>query len=286
MKKDTTFLIVGLGLMGGSYAIGLTEKGYRVTAIDKNLNSIEWALENNIIADGADTSQAEKCAALLQQADCVVLAIYPKDILTWVEHNQKHFKKGALITDLAGAKTCFVPQLQSLLTHNEFIGCHPMAGREVSGVQYATNAIFKNANFIITPTEENTPQAVTFAQELAQTLGFGNIIELSPKEHDAMIGYVSQLPHAIAVALINANSDPRIPMVTGDSFRDLTRIAKINDELWSELFLSNEDALIDEIDIFIDSLTDIRKKLVANDKEGLKKLLQQSTKKRKLFDKK
>lgn len=286
MKKDTRFLIIGLGLMGGSYAAALTEKEYTVTAIDTNPNSITWALENTIIADGANTSQTEKCIELLQKADCIVLAIYPKDILLWVEENQKYFKKNAILTDLAGVKSCFVPQVQALLTQNEFIGCHPMAGREVSGVQNATSTMFKGANFIITPTAKNSRDSISFANDLAKALGSGNIIELSPEEHDIMIGYVSQLTHAIAVSLINANNDPRLPQVTGDSFRDLTRIANMNDELWSELFLSNQTALISEIDTFIGSLTDIRKKLVEEDKDGLKKLFQQSTARRKQFDKK
>lgn len=285
MKKETHFLIVGLGLMGGSYAMALSKSGYTVMAIDANPISIKWALENGIISNGADISQPEKCGDLLQQADCIVLAIYPKDMISWVETNQKYFKKDAIITDLAGVKSCFLPQIQSLLTQNEFIGCHPMAGREVSGVQNATATMFKGANFIITPTDKNSPAGIAFAHSLAQALGCGNIIELSPEEHDIMIGYVSQLTHAIAVSLINANNDPRLPQVTGDSFRDLTRIANMNDELWSELFLSNQTALIGEIDTFIDSLTDIRQKLVEEDKDGLKKLFQQSTQRRKQFDK-
>lgn len=285
MKKNTQFLIVGLGLMGGSYADSLIRQSFIVTAIDSNFSSIEWATEHNLITDGACTDQTEKCKYLIRNADCIILALYPKDIVAWLSSHQSLFKKTAIMTDLAGVKSCFLPQAQALLTENEFIACHPMAGREVSGVWHATSAIFKGANFIITPTKKNTPAGIEFAISLAQTLGFANIIQLSAQEHDVMIGYVSQLTHAIAVSLMLANDDPRLPLVTGDSFRDLTRIANMNDELWSELFLSNKQALSHEIDSFISSLQNLQQKLDTDDKDGLKTLFQQSTHRRKLFNK-
>lgn len=280
------FLIVGLGLMGGSYAKGLTEAGYTVTAVDTDANAVLWAKTHGIIADGTTPASTEKARQLVANADYIVLALYPNAIVNWVQQNQPYVKPTALLTDLAGVKSCFLPQAQALLPHNEFIACHPMAGREVSGVQNASTAMFKGANFIITPTAQNTPAGIAFARDLAKTLGFGNIIQLSPEEHDSMIGYVSQLTHAIAVSLINANDDERLPQVTGDSFRDLTRIANMNDALWSELFLSNAPALTREIDDFVATLLNLRQKLEEKDKEGLQQLFRQSTARRRLFDKK
>lgn len=286
MNKNQQFLIVGLGLMGGSYACALSEQGFAVTAIDVDKTTIEWAKEKKIIAQGAVIKDGKDCNALIENADYIVLALYPDGILEWLKKNREFIKKGAIITDLAGVKMCFLDKAQELLTENEFIACHPMAGREVSGVQNATSGMFKNANFIITPTEKNTAEGVAFAYALAKQLGFGNITELTPQEHDKMVGYVSQLTHVIAVCLMNANDDPLLPKVTGDSFRDLTRIANMNDILWSELFLANKQALTTEIDIFIDTLLDLRSKLEKENSEELRALLQKSTARRKLFDKK
>lgn len=286
MNENSTFLIVGLGLMGGSYAMGLTKKGYRVTAIDKNPASLAFALEHGLIAEGADTGSPAAPAALLARADVIVLALYPKDILPWLREHLPYFKPGALVTDLVGVKTCFVPEAQSLLAgKHEFIPCHPMAGREVSGVENADDGIFKNANFLITPTAANTAAGVAFAHKFAETLGFARVTELTIQDHDQMIGYVSQLTHAIAVSLMNANADPRLPEVTGDSFRDLTRIADINAGLWSELFFANKSALVQEIDEFTACLEQLKACLETGDQAGLCRLFEQSSQRRRQFKK-
>ena len=161
-----------------------------------------------------------------------------------------------------------------------------MAGKEVSGVRNSDENIFKIANFIITPTEKNTSEGIKFARELGEILGFRNITQLSLEEHDKMIGFVSQLTHVIAVSLMNTNDNTHLVEYTGDSFRDLTRIAKINEVLWSELFLLNKEVLVKEIDDFAAELNNFREKLVNEDVEGMKKLFIQSTERRKLFDKK
>lgn len=284
MKADTRFLIVGLGLMGGSYAMGLSNQGYTVAAIDRDPEAIQWALEHQLISQGA--CQGEEAEELIREADCIVMALYPKDILPWLLQHRPVFKPGALFTDLAGVKTCFVSQAQAILApSNEFIACHPMAGRETSGVQNASVKIFSGANFIITPTEANSEKAIAFARQLADTLGFAPPILLTPEQHDSMIGYVSQLTHAIAVCLMNANGNPLLPKVTGDSFRDLTRIADINAELWSELFLANAPALTKEIDEFTACLQQLKGYVAQGDKEGLKEMFAISSQRRRQFNK-
>ena len=140
------------------------------------------------------------------------------------------------------------------------------------------------ANFIITPTERNTPEAVAWCEELARTLGFARISTLSPAEHDRMIGYVSQLCHAIAVCLMCASDNTELARYTGDSFRDLTRIARINATMWAELFLWNKDNLIGEIDMFETALTALRERLVSGDREGLEEMFRLSTRRRAAFD--
>ena len=279
--EQRNFCIVGLGLLGGSYARGLTEAGCRVTAVDVRGEAIRFALDKGWIAQGT----TEDARPLLEQAEAVVLGLYPHALIDWVRANARFLRPGTLVTDVCGVKQAVVGPVQNAMPEGvEFIASHPMAGKEVSGVEYADSAIFRPANFIITPTERNTPRGIAFARQLAETLGFAHIAQLSCAEHDRMIGYVSQLTHAIAVSLMNANGDPRLCEFTGDSFRDLTRIARINEHLWSELFLLNRDALCAEIEQFEASLTDLKEKLQAGDEEGLKNLFRRSTARRAMFD--
>lgn len=281
-NKEKNVLIVGLGLIGGSYAKALIKQGFNVFAIDKDKNTIEYAIKNNIINDGKTDDYDE----IIKKADVIILGLYPTMMIEWIRLNQSLFKSNIFITDVSGVKCNVVDTIQKILRADvEFIGSHPMAGREVSGVQNSNENIFNGANFIITPTDKNTQNGVLFAKELALTLGFMRIVELSPKEHDEMIGYLSQLTHAIAVSLMNANDNTHLKEYTGDSFRDLTRIARINENLWSELFLLNKDILISEIDCFTNELQNLKQKLVDNDDEGLKELFIKSTIRRSYFDK-
>lgn len=283
MSLPNEICVVGLGLLGGSYAMGLTRAGCAVTAIDVRRDAIDYALKKGWIAEGA----AEDFALLLARADAVVLGLYPRALAAWLRDNQRQLKPGALLTDVCGVKGGIVEEIQGFLRPDvEFIASHPMAGREVSGVEHADCAMFRPANFIIVPTERNTPRGLAFAQSLAETLGFAHITRLSPAEHDKMIGYVSQLTHAIAVSLMNATDNTHLAEYTGDSFRDLTRIAKINENLWSELFFANKDNLIAEIDQFTASMEGLKRALANGDEAELKRLFRQSTTRRRLFDKK
>ncbi len=281
MSLPNEICIVGLGLLGGSYAMGLTRAGCRVTAVDVRRAAIDYALEHGLIAEGA----VEEFAPLLARADAVVLGLYPHALVEWLRENQPLLKPGALLTDVCGVKGGIVEEIQGFLRPDvEFIASHPMAGREVSGVEYADCAIFAPANFILVPTEKNTPRGLAFVQSLAETLGFAHITQLTVAQHDRMIGYVSQLTHAIAVSLMNATDNSHLAEYTGDSFRDLTRIAKINETLWSELFFANKENLIAEIDQFSASLEGLKQALLRDDEDELKRLFRQSTARRKLFD--
>ena len=276
-------LIVGLGLMGGSYAKGLKRIGYKILAIDKNEESIKFALENNIIDEGASTPEP----ALIKKADTIIFALYPHVFIKWIEQNQKHFKSGIKITDVTGVKSGVVYEIQNILREDvEFIPSHPMAGREVYGVQNSDDSIFHNANYIVTPTSKNTKEAINWCSDLGRLLGFRKVSILSPEEHDQMIGFVSQLTHVIAVALMDCNDNSNIVNYTGDSFRDLTRIANINEKMWSELFLMNKQPLLDQMDSFISEMQTLRKMLSDDDKAGLCEKMKLSTKRRALFNKK
>lgn len=281
INKDTRFLIIGLGLIGGSYAMGLKKQGYHVDAIDINQLSIDFAIENDIIDNGS-TFDIE----LIQNADFIISGLYPNTMLGWLNDYQHYMKKGTFITDVTGVKSSTVYKMQDKLRDDlVFCASHPMAGKEVSGVKFADDAIFHQANFIITPTAKNTEEHVETLRQFAQILGFQNISVLTPEEHDEMIGFVSQLTHVIAVSLMNTSDNAHLVEYTGDSFRDLTRIAKINENLWSELFFLNKDILIQQIDAFLTSILHMRETLMNDDEEELKQLFIQSTIRRKLFDK-
>ena len=283
LTTDKRILIVGLGLIGGSYAKALVKKGYHVSAITRSASTIDYALKQGIIAEGT----TEIDPRLIGAADIVVFALYPEILVDWLRENQRYLKPGALLTDVTGVKCCVVYEIQELLRPDvEFIGAHPMAGREVYGVENSDDTIFRNANYIVTPTGKNTEEAIRLCEELGWELGFARVSRLSPEEHDDMIGFLSQLTHCIAIALMNCNDTPGMEAYTGDSFRDLTRIARINDRMWSELFMCNRQMLLQHMDAFSESFGTLRRMLESGDVEGMREAMRKSTARRTLFDKK
>lgn len=282
LDENTKILIIGLGMIGGSYAMALKKQGYSVSAITRSPSTVDWALEHGII----DKGTCEVDPEFVSEADLVVSGLYPHTFIEWIRDNQHLFKKGAVITDVTGVKGSITSTIQGMLRSDlEFIAAHPMAGRERSGVQYSDDGVFQNANYIVVPTEKNTENAIEICRELGKALGFAHISVLSPEKHDEMIAFLSQLTHCIAVALMCSNDDPTIKNYTGDSFRDLTRIARINDEMWSELFLANREKLLDQMDSFISSFTKLRKTLEDGDREEMREMMRLSTARRAEFDK-
>ena len=276
-------LIVGLGLLGGSYAGGLKRFGFHISAITKEQSSIDFALKEGIIDEGS----TEIDARMIGEADLVIFALYPHIFVEWIAENQGLLKSGALITDVTGVKRSIVYKIQDILRPDvEFVAAHPMAGREVSGVENSTDRMFFGANFIVTPTEKNTPEAVETIIELGRLLGFSNVTTLSPEEHDEMIGFLSQLTHCIAITLMTCNDKENMEKFTGDSFRDLTRIARINDLMWSELFVANKDVLLEQMNLFIGKFNDLKTMLERDDIDGMRAMMRHSTERRALFDKK
>ncbi len=282
LTKDTKILIVGLGVIGGSYARALSRNGYSVRCITKKQKDIDYALSLGMIEQGS----TEVTKETVEWADLVVFALYPHIFIEWIKEYQHLFRAGTLITDVTGVKSRIVDEVQGILRPDvEFIAAHPMAGRESSGVEYSDDRVFIGANYIITPTERNTPEAIEACRALGEVLGFARITELSPEEHDRMIAFLSQLTHCIAVTLMTANDSPMMEKYTGDSFRDLTRIAKINDVMWSELFLLNREALLSQMDAFADEFDRFRTMLREEDGEGMRDVMRRATARRMLFDK-
>ena len=282
LDKDTKILIIGLGVIGGSYAKALSDKGYNVSCITKEEADIKYALDRGMISYGTTELDEE----LIANSELIIFAIYPTAFIDWVAKYQHLFTKGCVITDVTGVKSSVVYKVQDMLPEGvEFIAAHPMAGRERSGVEFADPAVFEGANYIVTPTEKNSREAIRLARKLGEELGFARISELSPKQHDEMIAFLSQLTHCIAVVLMNCNDSEGLEKYTGDSFRDLTRIAKINDRMWSELFLMNKDALLREMDRFIEEFTEFRGYLANEDGKRMREKMRASSARRSLFDK-
>ena len=270
--------IIGLGIIGGSYAKGLTKAGYNVYGVDKDLKTIEYAKNEGYIIGGSTNA-----GDYLPSVDLVVIGLYPDDVIPFIEENFQYLKKGQVVTDVCGVKESICQKATELLVGSYFVGSHPMAGREKVGIRYADENIFKGTNFLICPIETTNQKAIDVVEQMANDLGFGHIHHISPKFHDEMIAYTSQLTHAIAVSLVNSNSNEEVVKFIGDSYRDLTRIAMINENLWSQLFIDNKDSLISQIDEFIEELEIVKKAIKSENLDLLKEKFISSKKKREVM---
>lgn len=275
-----TVAIVGLGVVGGSFAkaIQLNRIPHiEVLGIDYDSQTLKQAIQEGTITEGETINET-----ILQRADIVIFALYPEAMKAFVKKHRHEFKRGAILTDTAGVKGALIENIKEDIPEQvDFIFGHPMAGRESKGYQYATGTIFKGANYLITPTPDNKQENIESLVSLLKQLGFKRVSIVNPDEHDEMIAFTSQLCHAIAVALINSD-DPHRETVRfiGDSYRDLTRIAKINEALWSELFLENKTALLEAMGNFELQFQAIKDAVSKEDVPALENLFRTSTKRR------
>ncbi len=281
-EKNKKILIVGLGLIGGSYAQALSDAGYEVGAIDVKKDSVDFALTHGYIQHGRDFPDG----GYIEKFDIIVFALYPHIFIDWIKENQHFIKKNAFLTDVTGVKGSVVYKVQGILRSDlEFIGAHPMAGLESSGVENADKKIFEGANYIVTPTEKNSMESIELCKTLGKVLGFKNISVLTPEKHDEMIGFLSQLTHCIAISLMVCKDTDELSRYTGDSFRDLTRISKINDVMWSELFSLNKQELIKQMDLFEDKFQKLKEYIQDDDIEKVRDMMRLSTERRKKCEK-
>lgn len=277
--------IVGLGVIGGSYALALEPFKFNICGIDINELTLKNAKEMGIITEGA-LYGGKNSEEIISKTDLLILCVYPNDIKSFIEKYKHCFKKDLIITDTTGIKSKFVNEIVELLPEGaDFVFAHPMAGREKRGLEYASKYIFKKANFIITPIPSNTERSIEMIEGLAYDMRFKRVMKVSPEEHDEIISFTSQLPHALAVSLINSdNLQVNTGAFIGDSYRELTRIANINEDLWSELFLGNKNNLIERIDEFQEQLSMLKQCLVDNRQEDLKALFRESTRRREALE--
>ena len=267
--------IVGLGVIGGGYAMALKEAGYNeVYGIDTNEETLKKAKEMKIIKEGF-TREDE----IISEMNLIILAIYPNLVKDFIVKNKNKFKENALITDVTGIKQLFINDIVEILPQNiDFVFAHPMAGRENKGIDYATNKVFQGANFLIVETKKNKEENIRKIENLAKEMGFKHIKRTTPAFHDEMIAFTSQLPHVLAVALTNSDIENRnTGEFIGDSYRDLTRIANMNEKLWSLLFLGNKKNLLEAMNNFEAEFDKIKKCIEENDEKNLQKLFIKST---------
>ena len=279
--RNLTFAIVGLGLIGGSYAKALRNlKVRKILGMDISHGIARACLNANMIDE-----VVEEDGSNLKEADVIICSVYPEAVMGFVRQNVQNFAEGMLMTDATGVKGTMPREIQELLPEGcEFISGHPMAGRQGSGLGMSEAAIFNNSNYIIVPTEKNTPEAVSWLEEFAKALGCARSVKVSMEDHDKIIAYTSDLPHITAVALVNSASyNENTQYFIAGGFRDATRVADINPDLWSDLFLSNRDNVIAEIENYQSQLERWKKAIVENDREALKEIMREAGSRRRML---
>lgn len=263
---DLNITIVGLGLIGGSYAMAIKELNPRsIWGVDIDEDALSYAEAYGIIDQGY-TDPTEPLA----KSDLVIICLYPQSVLDFVKTHLHHFKLGAVITDATGIKERMLAEIEEILPDNlQFVGGHPMTGREYSGVRHAMGDLFLGANYILTPTARNDESSLQLIEQLAMRIGCKRVIRVTPQSHDQIIAYTSQLPHLLASALIDGNIEDQTKYFVGGSFADATRVAKINLALWPDLILENGENVLRELDHFEGNMAALRSAIEQRDKAGL-----------------
>ncbi len=277
--SNLNITIVGIGLIGGSYAKAIRKniKINKLWAIDINMDSLNEAKYTGVIDDGFTNPQFP-----LENSDIVILCTYPNITIDFLKDNMKYFKKNALITDTLGMKNKIVSEALDVIRDDlEFIGGHPMSGKESNGYNYSDADIFKNAQYILTPSENTSSNSLNLLKQIIKSIGFNEIIEMSAQTHDEKVAFTSQLPHIIACTLMNNSNINNNLQCVGGSFRDATRVADINSELWTELIFENKSNILNELNNFIADITNICNVIESNDRNSLISFLNMSKSRRK-----
>ncbi|MFQ7679554.1 prephenate dehydrogenase [Coprobacillus cateniformis] len=272
--------VVGLGVIGGSYVQALEGLGHDVYGVDNDVLTLQQAKAEGYIIEGYIDGHD-----IVAKSDMTIICLYPSLVLDFIASHS--FKKGSLVTDVVGIKSYFLEKALAIIDESvEYVSGHPMAGREKKGYAYASKEVFNNANYIVIEHQLNKKEAIEFMCQFVSQLGFKSVKIMSPYAHDEIISFTSQLPHMIAVALMNSDDQKYdTGKYIGDSFRDLTRIANINADLWSELFLNNKDYLLASMERFEEQFDCLKHALKGNDEESLKRMFQESSLRREKLEK-
>ena len=277
MKK--TLAVIGLGLIGGSMAMSLRGfEDFEILGADLNRETLDYALEHNI-ADRVTENVTEAAA----QSDVIFLCMHPQGIVDFLITYGSCFKPGAMVTDVCGIKTSVLEASKNLPPSVSFLGGHPMAGRECSGIQNAIPNMFHAAHYILTPNEQSAPEHIALMERVAQYIGCADVVKTTPERHDEIIAYTSQMMHVIAVAVCDDPSLFSYQGFEGDSFRGCTRVAALDVPLWTQLFSLNAPALCRALECLEDNLRSYRQAIQAGERDTLiKKLEYSSQRKRKM----
>lgn len=265
--------VAGLGLIGGSLARALSESGrHEVYGFDINRSSL-------LAAKLVGAIKGELDDEIISDCDIIFVALYPKDTVEYIEKNASKIKKGAIVADCGGVKRPICIPCEKVASENgfEFIGAHPMAGTQFSGFTRSRGNLFKNATMIITPKENTDIRILHKLRGVLDDAGFGEVNFTSPEEHDRIIAFTSQLPHIISNAYVKSTTAVSQKGFSAGSYRDLTRVSKLNEKMWTELFFENKDNLVHEIDYLVERLSEYSQALKNDDREGLVALLKEGT---------
>lgn len=271
MESDFRIAIIGLGLIGGSLAYAL--KGYNnaeIVGCDTDSETAYLAVKNKAVS-----RVYENAGDAIEGADVIIFCTYPDIIAKLIGDNSDRFKNGALISDVCGVKSKVAAQIKEVLPSGvDYVGGHPMAGKEVEGFKNASAELFWMSGFIVTPIETSKPESIAQVKEIAHYVGATRITTASPEEHDRVIAYTSDLMHIAASALCLTYPAEMNRAYTAGAFRDCTRVARINPSLWSELFLSNSGNVVSEANRLIDNVKAIRDAVESGSKDEIERLLQ------------
>ncbi len=261
--------IIGLGLMGGSIAKAIKKFTDNIVLgfdIDETVNKNAKGI--NAIDDILTQSEVKDC-------DLVIVSLYPQATIDYIKENADNFKKSAIIMDISGVKRYVCDALYEVAKENGFVfvGAHPMAGLHFSGFLHSTEKIFNNSSMILTPYEDTPEESINIIKQIFLKIGFANIQMSTPDEHDKIIAFTSQLAHVVSNAYVKSPNALIHKGFSAGSYKDLTRVAYLNENMWSELFLENKDNLINEIDSIVNNLVQYKEAMENNDRETLTRLL-------------
>lgn len=273
--------IVGLGLIGGSLAKAISARtSFRALGFDKSAAVQRAALDGGAIREILTSKNLKDC-------DLVIVALYPKDAVSYVTEHADKFRPEAVVVDCCGVKRIVCDPLEKVADEHGFIfiGGHPMAGIEQSGFSASRENLFDGAPMIITPPQSAPGWAIERVKEAFIGMGFGRLQYSNPEEHDFLISYTSQLAHVISCAYVTSPSSARFMGFSAGSFMDMTRVARLNETMWTELFLDNADYLLDEVDGMIERLSLYKRALGEKDRAALFDMLSQSRQRKESLDK-
>ena len=260
--------VVGLGLIGGSYAMALSStEDVRIMGIDIDEKVLAKAGHCGAICEGSTDARE-----ILPRADIVIIALYPQDTIEFMKNNAAFFKSGAIVTDTCGIKKPVIEAARKNLPYDvEFVGGHPMAGNEFQGFDAASRDLFRDTNYILTPHENNTKEAIETVERMAEAIGCKCVTRVGAEAHDRIISFTSQLPHIVAISFANLLAGEKdMRAFTGRSFADATRVAALNKELWTQIFRMNNLNIIDRIEDMEKMLKKLKKAINSQDEDSLR----------------